>query len=73
MQLGRELWPQQGEIPRPASGRGTSPDARVTLVRAEQRPDGSVEAILALEFELEGGSKPVCVAESVFRYIPSSE
>jgi acyl dehydratase len=44
-----------------------------TLVRAEQRPDGSVEAILALEFELEGGAKPVCVAESVFRYIPSGE
>ena len=44
-----------------------------TLARAEKRPDGSVEAILALEFELEGGPKPVCVAESVFRYIPLAE
>lgn len=41
-----------------------------TLAAAERRPDGSVEAILALEFELEGGSKPVCVAESIFRYLP---
>jgi hypothetical protein len=44
-----------------------------TLAAAETRPDGSTEAILALEFELEGGSKPVCVAESIFRYIPSGE
>jgi acyl dehydratase len=41
-----------------------------TLTAAQVRPDGSLEAILGLEFELDGGSKPVCVAESIFRYIP---
>jgi acyl dehydratase len=44
-----------------------------TLTAAQIRPDGSLEAILKLEFELEGGSKPVCVAESIFRYIPNSD
>ncbi len=44
-----------------------------TLTAADGRPDGSVEAVLGLEFELEGGTKPVCVAESIFRYIPAPD
>jgi acyl dehydratase len=42
----------------------------VTLASATERPDGAVEAVFGLEFEVEGGTKPCCVAESVFRYIP---
>jgi len=45
---------------------------QLTLTAAEGRPDGSVEAIFALTFEVQGGSKPVCVAESVLRYLPPS-
>jgi acyl dehydratase len=45
----------------------------VTLTQASERPDGSVEAIYGLEFEVEGGTKPCCVAESVFRYIPAAD
>jgi acyl dehydratase len=44
-----------------------------TVASADQRPDGSVEAIFALSFELEGGAKPVCVAEGVFRYLPAGD
>jgi acyl dehydratase len=43
---------------------------RLEVASAEQRPDGSVEAVFALTFELEGGSKPVCVAESILRFLP---
>jgi acyl dehydratase len=43
----------------------------VSLVSASERPDRGVETIFALEFEVEGGTKPCCVAESVFRYIPN--
>lgn len=45
----------------------------VTLADASERPDGSVEAVFGLEFEVEGGTKPCCVAESVFRYIPAAD
>jgi len=43
---------------------------QMDVASAEERPDGSVEAVYAFTFEIEGGSKPVCVAESIFRYLP---
>ena len=33
-----------------------------------QDVEGGVQAIITLTFELEGGSKPACVAEVVYRY-----
>jgi acyl dehydratase len=55
------------KVPGPVGGKVRM---HATLTAAQVRPDGSLEAILGLEFELDGGSKPVCVAESIFRYIP---
>lgn len=37
----------------------------------EARTDGSIDLTLAIEFELEGGSKPCCVAESILRFVPA--
>jgi len=38
------------------------------LVAAEQLGDGGVQATLELTFEVEGSSKPACVAELLLRY-----
>jgi acyl dehydratase len=38
---------------------------------AEARPDGSVEVVFGLRFEADGSERPVCVAESIFRYLPA--
>ena len=40
---------------------------------AEARADGSVEVVFGLRFEAEGSDKPVCVAESIFRYLPADD
>jgi acyl dehydratase len=39
----------------------------VTLAGLEDTPGGA-QATLAVAFEVEGGTKPVCVAEALFRY-----
>jgi len=60
--LNKVRWP----APVPA---GSKVRMRATLKECDPltNPDG-VQLILALEFEVEGGSKPVCVADVIFRY-----
>jgi acyl dehydratase len=50
--------------PLPVGGRVR---ADVRCVAAEEVP-GGLQATLTLTFEREGGGKPVCVAELLFRY-----
>jgi acyl dehydratase len=46
---------------------GSKLRASVTLAAADEVADG-VQVALATTFEIEGGTKPVCVAEILFRY-----
>lgn len=47
---------------------GSQVRAVVELARAEEIA-GGVQAVWRLTFEIEGGAKPACVAEIVFRYV----
>ncbi len=40
------------------------------LVSVEDRPDGSVHVVMRSTFEVEGGPKPACVADTVTLYYP---
>ncbi len=40
------------------------------LVSVEDRPDGSVHVVMRSTFEVEGGAKPACVADTVTLYYP---
>ena len=41
---------------------------RLSVRSVKPVPDGQ-EVTLTLSFEVEGGQKPVCVAETVYRYL----
>jgi acyl dehydratase len=41
---------------------------RATLTAAEDLPNGGLQTTTTFTFEVEGGDKPVCVAESLGRY-----
>jgi acyl dehydratase len=47
---------------------GSKLRAGATLTQLDEVP-GGVQVTLTVTFEVEGGSKPVCVAEVVFRYL----
>lgn len=47
---------------------GSRVRALVELLRADAF-EGGVQAVWKLTFEIEGGGKPACVAEIVFRYV----
>jgi acyl dehydratase len=40
------------------------------LLSVDDRPDGSVQVVMRSTFEVEGGTKPACVAETVTLYYP---
>ena len=40
------------------------------LVSVDDRPDGSAQVVMRSTFEVEGGGKPACVAETVTLYYP---
>ena len=40
------------------------------LVSVDDRPDGSAQVVMRSTFEVEGGAKPACVAETVTLYYP---
>jgi acyl dehydratase len=46
---------------------GSNVRAVVDLAAVEER-DGCVQATLGVAFEVEGGAKPACVAEVIYRY-----
>jgi acyl dehydratase len=49
---------------------GSKVRMHVELVSVEEQADSSLQATYSLVFEREGGTKPVCVAESLLRYYP---
>ena len=63
---GDQLRAQQAALPGPGPGRlegaGRGHPRRVEDVA------GGAQVTLAVTFEIEGGTKPVCVAEVLFRY-----
>jgi acyl dehydratase len=42
--------------------------ARGELVAAEKTKDGAIQATIRVTIEIEGGSKPACVADTISRY-----
>ncbi|BBZ01495.1 putative enoyl-CoA hydratase 1 [Mycolicibacterium chitae] len=48
---------------------GAKVRATSTLVKAEDLGDGALQLTVSTTVEIEGGSKPACVAESILRYI----
>ena len=66
LRLRRQLRAQQGALPGAGAGRLARPRARVKLASLEEIPGGA-QIMLELTFEVEGGEKPVCVAETLAR------
>jgi acyl dehydratase len=50
---------------------GTRIRGRGEMISVEERPDGSVQSILRVTVEIEGGDKPACVADTMSRWFPS--
>ena len=49
---------------------GSNVRMQVEVVSVEEQADTSLQATYSLVFELEGATKPCCVAESLLRYYP---
>jgi acyl dehydratase len=47
---------------------GSRVRAVITLISAVERAGGTVEAIFGLRYEVEGGDRPPCVAETIYLY-----
>ena len=47
---------------------GSKVRAEITLLSAAERAGGAVEAVFGLQYEVEGGGRPPCVAEAIFLY-----
>jgi acyl dehydratase len=50
---------------------GTRIRGRGEMISVEERPDGSVQSIMRVTVEIEGGDKPACVADTMSRWFPS--
>lgn len=50
---------------------GTRIRGRGEMIAVEERPDGSVQSIMRVTVEIEGGDKPACVADTMSRWFPS--
>jgi acyl dehydratase len=48
---------------------GSKVRAKCTLLKVEDLGNNAVQLTVANTFEVEGGDKPACVAESVLRYM----
>jgi acyl dehydratase len=48
---------------------GSRVRARSSLVSVDELGDGALQAIVLTTIEIEGSSRPACVAESIVRYI----
>jgi len=44
--------------------------AKGELLKAQETPDGGIQATVKVTIEIDGGDKPACIAESVSRYYP---
>jgi hypothetical protein len=40
----------------------------ITLISAQERAGGTVEATFGIRYEVEGGERPPCVAETIYLY-----
>jgi acyl dehydratase len=47
---------------------GAKVRAVITLVSAQERTAGAVEATFGIRYEMEGGERPPCVAETIYLY-----
>ena len=66
LRLRRQLRAQQGALPGAGAGRLDGSRAQVKLAGLEDIPGGA-QIMLELTFEVEGGEKPACVAQTLAR------
>ena len=52
---------------------GSRVRGRGELLSAEDTRDGGVQAVIRVTVDVEGGSKPACVVETISRYYPERE
>ena len=45
---------------------------RGEMISVEERPDGSVQSVMRVTVEVEGGDRPACVADTISRWFPSA-